>query len=136
METIIGLDTSIFIYLLEKHPTFFRVSKRLLKRIENGQIQGVFSSIGLIEILTGPKQTGKFDLAIEYRELITTFPHLTIVGMNERIVDIASDLRAKYKIHTPDAIHLATAIDARAKTFITNDKTLKRVKEIRVRLLQ
>ena len=34
---------------------------------------------------------------------------------NERIVEKASDLRAMYNLKTPDAIHLATALDFNAE---------------------
>ena len=98
-------------------------------------MEAVFSSIGLIEVLTGPKRAGNFELAGEYRELFARFPNLTIGGMNESIVEIASDLRATYGISTFDAIHIATAIDAGAKRFITNDKGLQRIKEITIELL-
>ena len=105
--------------------------------IEAGRIEAVFSSIGLIEVLTGPKRTGNFELAGEYRELFAHFPNLTIGGMNEAIVEIASNLRATYGISTPDAIHIATAIDANAQKFITNDKALRKIKikEISIELL-
>lgn len=135
MAKIIGLDTSVFIYLLEENPTYFASVERVLNGIQRGDVEGVFSTIGLIEVLTGPKKKHRDDLAVQYRELITNFPNLTIVGMNENIVEVASDLRAAYGIATPDAIHIATAIDGQADEFITNDRTLKRVREIRVRLL-
>lgn len=135
MGKIIGLDTSIFIYLLEEHPTYFLKCQSLLHAIESGNAQGVFSAIGLIEILTGPKQLKEYELAAKYRHLITSFPHITLIGLNERIIEIASDLRAMYGVKTPDAIHLATAIDSNASEFVTNDKSLKRVKEIRVTFL-
>ncbi len=131
----IGLDTSFWIYFLEENPEYLHKTRSFVDAIEAGRIEAVFSSIGLIEVLTGPKRIGNFELAREYRELFARFPHLTIWGMNESIVEIASNLRATYGISTPDAIHIATAIDAGAKKFITSDKGLKRVKEILVELL-
>ncbi len=131
----IGLDTSFWIYFLEENPKYLRKTRSFVDAIEAGRIEAVFSSIGLIEVLTGPKRAGNFELAGEYRELFARFPNLTIEGINESIVEIASDLRATYGISTPDAIHMATAIDAGAKKFLTNDKGLKRVKEILVELL-
>ena len=131
----IGLDTVVFIYLLEDRGQFARRAELLLKTAEEGRTEAVFSSIGLIEVLTGPKKLGRYDLAAQYKELIAHFPHLTIAGVNERIVDLASDLRARYGIATPDAIHVATALDFGAEKFFTNDKTLRRIKEISVELL-
>ncbi len=130
----IGLDTTFFVYFLEEHPEYLRATRAIIDEIEAGRISGVFSSVGLIEVLTGPKKLGRFDLARRYQQLITHFPNLTIAGINERIVELASDLRSKYNIGTPDAIHLATAIDFGADKFVTNDLGLQRVKEIKVEL--
>ena len=135
MEQKIGLDTVVFIYLLEDKGTLSKRAARILKTVEKGEVEAIFSSIGIIEILTGPKKLGRDDLVSQYKELIVHFPHLTIAGINERIVDIASDLRAHYGITTPDAIHVATAIDFGAETFFTNDKGLQKIKEIRVELM-
>ena len=40
-----------------------------------------------------------------------------------------------YNLKTPDAIHLATALDFNAEQFITNDKTLQKVTDINVIVL-
>ncbi|OGE96176.1 MAG: hypothetical protein A3E98_04395 [Candidatus Doudnabacteria bacterium RIFCSPHIGHO2_12_FULL_48_11] len=106
-----------------------------MDELEARQITGVFSIIGLIEILTGAKKSHEYDMAADYKRLITNYPNVTISGISESIVDIASDLRARYKISTPDAIHLATAIDFGAEKFITNDVNLKKIKEIIVEVL-
>lgn len=131
----VGIDTSILLYLLEKNGQYIDKARIVMLAVQSGKYEAVFSSIGLIEILTGPKRQGHHEIAARYRETITHFPNLIIGGMNEAIVEIASDLRATYGISTPDAIHIATAIDAGAKKFITNDKALKRIKEISVELL-
>lgn len=57
-------------------------------------------------------------------------------GVDIKMSDMASDLRARYNIRTPDAIQVATTILAGAGTFLTNDESLKRVKEIKVSLLE
>lgn len=135
MAKVIGLDTVIFIYLLEEHPKFLPKVERALRRIQEGRDEGVFSCIGMIELMTGPKQKGRLELAARYRELLSTFLHLTIWGITENIIEISSDLRSRYGITTPDAIHLATAINADAEYFLTNDRALKRVKEVKVKML-
>jgi predicted nucleic acid-binding protein len=106
-----------------------------MRRIQGGQCQAVYSAIGLIELLTGPKKQGNYELAAKYREMIAHFPNLQIEGINESVVDVASTLRATYGITTPDAIHIATAMDFGAKKFITNDKKLSKIKEIQIELL-
>ena len=135
MGQIVGLDSVIFIYLLEANPEYLSQVEAVLRSIERGATPAVFSSLGLIEILTGPKKLGRFDLAAQYKETLVRFPNLTIMGLNEYIVDSASDLRARYNLATPDAIHLATALAGGAQKFITNDKSLQKVQEIKVELL-
>jgi predicted nucleic acid-binding protein len=132
----IGIDTVVFIYLLEEHPHYLSYAENLFKNIQNGQIEAVFSVIGLIELLTGVKRRNRYDLAFSYCTLLETFPHLSLKGINEQIVEDASELRAKYGMSTPDAIHIATAIDFSADAFITNDKKLRMVKEIAVVLIE
>ena len=131
----IGIDTPVIIYLLEKNPQYVAAVRNLMRRVQSGEYSASFSSIGLIEILTGPKRQGRYDIAAKYRETIIHFPNFTIRGINENIVDCASDLRAKYGIATPDAIHIATAIDFGAKKFITSDKGLRKVTEIIIEFL-
>ena len=131
----VGIDTSVLIYLLEENPQHRKAAKACMLKVQSGAYEAVFSAIGLIEILTGPKKSGQYELAARYRELITRFPHLTVQDLNENIVELSSDLRARYGITTPDAIHIATAIDFEAKKFITNDRGLKKVKEVIVETL-
>lgn len=128
----IAVDSMIVIYLLEKNPNFLLKAKKIFNRIKDGHENGIISVIGLIEIQTGAKKLKRFELAQKYKEIITNFPNLTLKNINENIVEISSDLRAKYNISTPDAIHIATAIDSNAKKFITNDERLKKVKEINI----
>lgn len=134
MAKKIGIDTSVFIYLLQRHKQYVDAAREIMHTVQSGEYLGVFSCIGIIEILTGPKKQGKYELAAQYREMITHFPNLTIHGVTESIVEGASDLRARYGIATPDAIHLATAIDFGAEIFFTNDRSLMKVKEITVRV--
>jgi|SRR3989338_1089869 len=135
MGLTLGLDSQILIYYLEDNKEYADRVETILEAMQRGEANGVFSSIGLIEVLTGPKKKGDYDLASQYRQMIPRIPNLVLRGINENIVEVASNLRARYGIATPDAIHLATAIDYGADKFITNDRGLKKVKEIKVQVL-
>ena len=132
MGRLIGIDTSILIYLLEEHPTHATNARRLFERLEKGSFRAIFSIVGMIELLTGVKKKGRMDLAQDYKLLLSHLPNFDIYSIDEGIVDVASNLRATYSIRTPDAIHLATAITKKADVFLTNDRALKKVKEIKV----
>ncbi|MBI4268243.1 type II toxin-antitoxin system VapC family toxin [Candidatus Uhrbacteria bacterium] len=135
MGKAIALDTCIFIYHLEKNHVYLEKTRRIFRDIEAGVSSGIFSSIGLLELLAGPKQMGRKHLALEYKELLKEFPNLLLADISEDVIDVASDFRAAYKILIPDAIHLATAYVNDASYFLTNDRNLKKIKEVRVELL-
>jgi|SRR3989338_9071892 len=131
----IAVDSVILIYLFEKNLRYIEEVRGLFRFIADGTERAVFASIGLIEVLTGPKRIGDEKLAFIYKEMIAHFPNLAVISLNDEIIELASSLRAKYKLATPDAIHLATAINTGARVFVTNDKGLRKVKEIKVRTL-
>jgi predicted nucleic acid-binding protein len=61
---------------------------------------------------------------------------LTIYEIVHEVSELSSKLRAKYAIRTPDAIQIAVGIIYGADAFLTNDSGLKKVKDIRVVILQ
>ena len=134
-ERIIGVDTMVFIYHFEDHPDYSHVTEKIFEAVESGKYNAVTSVITLIEILVKPKRDGNHVAVKDYRDLLLTFPNFKIFDLDMKISDIASDLRAKYGIKTPDAIQIATTMHAGSKSFITNDDSLKKVEEVKVFLL-
>ncbi len=51
------------------------------------------------------------------------------------VIEKATELRADLNLKSPDAIHLATAILAKATAFLTGDRTLARCKQVGVEIL-
>lgn len=132
---IIGIDTMVFIYHLEDNLKFSNITEKLFDNIENGKYHAVTSIITLLEILVKSKMEKNFQITSDYRDLLLTFPNLKFSQVDLQVSDIASTLRAKYKIKTPDAIQIATAISEKAKVFITNDEQLKIINDIDIILL-
>lgn len=133
---IIGIDTMVFIYHLEDHPDFSTITERLFDAVEKGKFHAITSLITLLEILVKPKKEGLTKAVSDYRDLLLTFQNLKFIPVDLRVTDLASTLRAKYSIRTPDAIQIATAIVEGAAAFITNDDQLKKVNEIEIVLLE
>lgn len=126
----IGLDSMAYIYLLEEHPKFSILAGNIFERAENNKLTIVSSVLVLIEVATGFRKAKEQSLESEFQQIITEFPNLEIYDLTKNLVNRIVDLRAKYNLKTPDAIHLATAIEHKADVFITNDRQLKKVKEI------
>lgn len=133
--TPLGFDTSAFISYVERHPVFFPAAQAVFVQITAATIAGYTSVITLTEVLTQPLRRGNAHLVREYRDLFATSDNLTLVPVHAVIAERAADLRARYRLRTPDALHVATALHQRCDAFLTNDATLRRVAELRVLLL-
>ena len=132
---IIGLDTMVFIYHFEENQIYSPLTFSIFESLEKGNFNAVTSILTLLEILVKPKKENNSLLIERYKLLFETFPNLQVKELNENIADIASGLRANYNINTPDAIQIATSLEAHADIFITNDTSLKKITEIKVLLL-
>ncbi len=128
------LDTNIFIYLIEENPLYLNQTYKLLDFLEKNEYEIITSTLTLGEILTKPYKNKRMDLVKTYKAF---FSEMQLVELNSKIASLFAKIRADYKIKTPDAIQLASAVYAKADLFVTNDDGLSRFKskECRVVLL-
>ncbi len=126
----IGLDTNVFIYFLEDHPRYGAWCASLFDLIERGYNPAVTSTVTLLELLVQPYREHREELAQKIFALAGTYPKLEWVAMGMELADRAAELRARYRLSTPDAIQLATAIGCKATRFYGNDRGLRKVKDI------
>ncbi len=132
---VVGLDTMVFIYHFEENQIYSPLTFSIFENLEKANFNAVTSILTLLEILVKPKRENNSLLTERYKLLFENFPNLQVKTLSENIADIASTLRANYNINTPDAIQIATSLEAKADIFITNDATLKKISEIKVLLL-
>ena len=126
----------LLIYHFESHPEFGHLAGRVLQAVEEGRCRLIVSVLARMEVLVVPKRHGRDDLCREYRHFFEGFPHLRVPVIDERIVEIASDLRARGSLRTPDALHLATARANGASAFLTEDTRIKSTPELAVLRLE
>jgi predicted nucleic acid-binding protein len=50
-----------------------------------------------------------------------------LIPIDRSLLVAATKLRVKYKLKTPDAIHVATALSINCNRFITNDKGFRNI---------
>lgn len=60
---------------------------------------------------------------------------LVLMEVTAAVVERATELRARYNLKTPDALHYATAIETGAAVFLTGDRGLTRCSEVPVEVL-
>ena len=92
----------------------------------------VTSRISRLECRSKPIRDRDAALLARYDQ---TFAAARFVEMSAPIIERATELRARYGFRSPDAIHLATAIDAGAIVFITGDASLTRCADVAVDVL-
>lgn len=129
------IDTSLFIYFIEKHPRYYPACDRIFKDIESGRIRASTSTLSLLEILVQPYRLKNESLIFNFYSLLTTYPNLMWIDLTLNIADLAARLRAEYNLKTPDSIQAASAIASGAAGFICNDSVFKKLKEIKCLIL-
>lgn len=133
---LMGLDTSPFIYHIEGRSRFAEPAGVVFDELARGALDGVTSVLTLMELVVRPLQMGRRDVADEYETLVANYPNLVIANVDRTTARRAAELRAVYRLRSPDALQIAACLQAGADLFVTNDRDLRRVKEIEVILLE
>ncbi len=133
--TVLGVDTAPFIYLIEKHAIYLDRVRAIFTLIAQGNIAGVSSVVTLTEVLTQPLKTNNRQLEQAYRRILLRSRHVTLSAVDAPTAEKAAQLRAAYTLRTPDAMQIAAALQAGCQAFLTNDRGLLRVTELRVLVL-
>jgi len=129
---LIGLDTCLWIYHFEDHPTYKKWTHPILQAVNTGQCSGVISELTLLEILVQPLRLGLEEVVDNYKLSIDNFPNMIVSPVTREVILKGAALRAKYGLRTPDALIIATSIVQGATLMLTNDAKWKRVSEIQV----
>ncbi len=132
---LVGIDSSPFIYFVEKHPKYFDLMKTILSLNAKGDFDSIGSVLLLTELLTQPLKLENEYFLAEYEDILKRAKGFKLVNVNSNIARKAAYLRATYNLRTPDALHVATAIESGCDAFLTNDVGIKRVTELRILLL-
>lgn len=129
------IETAPLIYYVEENPAYVARMDAIVDAIEHSSIEAVSSVITLTEVLAQPMKLGNASLEQEYRDILLNSEGFRVLPISARIAEAAAGLRARHNLRTPDALHIAAAVDAGCDAFLTNDKDMKRVTEIVVWVL-
>jgi len=133
--TKLGIDTSPLIYFIERHPVYLAIMQEIIQQIDAGKIIGYSSVVTLTEVLVHPKQLKQLTIEEKYRTLLQNSRGFELIPIDANIAEKAAELRAHYNLRTPDTLQLAATYDVGCQAFLTNDKDLKKVTELRIILL-
>jgi predicted nucleic acid-binding protein len=131
------IDTAPIIYYIEAHPEYGPLAKEIVDAFQSGNINAFSSVITITEVLPKPIEGGDEKLARKFAEFLKRAKNLAMVEISESIAESAGRLRGLHPfLKTVDAIQIAASLDVGADAFITNDKKLKQIKEIKVLILE
>ena len=120
----VAVDTVGFIYFIEEHPIFMPLLLELFSAAAAGRREIITSAVTLLEVLVIPYRAGIASLAERYEALLTRSRGLVLVDIDRDQLRAAAQLRARYRVRTPDALQLAAALSYRCAAFVTNDREL------------
>jgi predicted nucleic acid-binding protein len=116
-------DTMLFIYWLEDDPRYSPRVQEILEKMTARKDQLCTSSFAVGETLVGFHKRGVIETANRVRAI---FQHgyIDVIPYTLEMTDLFADIRAKHRVSSADAIHLACAASAGTDLFLTNDKNL------------
>jgi predicted nucleic acid-binding protein len=115
---LIYVDACLLIYAFEQHPTHGAVAR---ERLASAAGQLAISPLVQLECLVGPMKQGNLVLQRYYEEGLRQLVNLPLP---EAVFVQAAQLRARFGLKTPDALHLAAAQYHRCSSLWTNDDRL------------
>lgn len=131
----IFLDTSLFIYLLETGGDYGDMVSIFLKYCTSLGVSLVTSTVTHTEFCVKPYREDNRRIITSFGKLLTKL-EVRLQDISRPVADTAAKLRSKYHgLKALDALQVAAAIYCGCDRFVTNDKQLKQIEEIRVMLI-
>ncbi len=131
----IFLDTSPFIYALEDNALYSQKVRASISEYYISQIPLCTSLLTFTEYCVVPYRENCPKKITDFESLIVDAA-IDVLPLTIQVAKYASQIRAKYRgVKAMDALQLATAIQNHCDVFLTNDKQLRQVEEIRVLLV-
>lgn len=119
-------DTMLFVYWLESKREYMQRVTEIHSRMEQRCDKLCTSTLAFGELLVGPHKTEDTDMERLIRGYFKTSA-VELLPFDAQTAEIYSRIRAEHNVSPADAIHLATAAQARADLFLTNDRRLSRL---------
>jgi len=128
----VGIDSNVFIYLVEDDARFGPSAGELLDAVAIGEAAGVLSTLVLTEVCSGPRFVDDPALVERVADDIRSLENTTVVPVSADVAVDAAVLRGWQQLSMTDAIHLASARSAGATAFVTNDRRVKPLPQLDV----
>ena len=133
---ILFLDACALIYRFEGASRFRLAATALIAELAAGQtvVELAVSRLSVLECRVKPLREGNAILLKRYDDF---FAAVHIVELSPTVVDLATDLRVRHHLKTPDALQAACATSLQSDAaFVTADLAFAKVAALNVRLIR
>jgi len=131
------LDACALIYLIEGQEPFSTRVRSQLAQIAHSYpgIAIAVSRLSWLECHVGPMKKNDAAVSTQYEALFTK-PDLVWVELDSKVVELATVIRVRHNLRTPDALQAASCLQFGPKhVFLTGDAGFQRVQGLNVVLL-
>ncbi|MDO8691782.1 MAG: PIN domain-containing protein [Dehalococcoidia bacterium] len=117
------LDSSALIAYHTSRERAHSLATHLLQRIEDDDdpLHAYFSVVSAAELLIRPHRAGPAEFAFMYT-FLSSFPNLTALSMDLGVAVRAAEIRAVAGLRLPDAIIVASGLQADCQVIVSNDE--------------
>jgi len=124
------VDTNVFVYVLTKDPNFYEVSRRILRRIEDGE-EAMTSTVVVDEVclfLEMHNESQKIPMALSS---IRSYVCMEVFSFGLEDMTKASELAKKYMMDWHDCLNVVLMEKHGTTEVYSNDKHFDKVKGIK-----
>lgn len=118
---VIYWDACVFISWLENKQDTVDEILPLVEKIESGKAGILVSTLIRLEVLPNKMPHGADQ---KFGDFLHKKNQIEEVAVDGTVIEAAKEIRVNTNMSTPDAIHIATAIIYKVRTFYTYDKKL------------
>lgn len=120
----IYLDANATIYFVEKVAPYYQgIRQRMTDDQGTPKVHCVINELLLMEVRVKPLRDQDQTTLASYESYFDAFASQTIT-LDKLVFELATQLRVRHRVKTPDALHLAAAIHAGCDQFWSNDGRL------------
>ncbi len=120
-----AFDTDVLIYAVDPDHPYFGALRELFFPKPTPALPDAATKVGVGSVLLHVEALSRpirLDDQSEILDLARLLVRLELLPTTETTAKIATSLAASYRLRAADAVHLATAIEAGADRFITNNR--------------
>ena len=131
------LDASALIYLVDGEDQWAEATQATLQQlaVEAPDLTLAVSRLSVLECRVAPLRRGD-QASLDCFEALFAQPDLLVVELSASVVELATQLRAKHRLRTPDALQAACCLELGPEVvMITGDAGFTRVQALQVCLI-